>query len=168
MSTKLGVYALIAVLLLCFTQVVYANGFAQNVSDATKPAIAVGIAAVLFTSGTDGKPNAARMTDAVIISYAAAELMKPQLKVNDDDGFEHSFPSGHTAVAFAAASSLAEIHPRQKLLYYAGAALVGWSRVETEHHTWADVAGGAVLGMVAGKWSFQSENGLMLGKVYKF
>ena len=144
-----------------------ADGFAKSVSDATAPAIAVGVLAAYFGSEGDGKPNAARVADAALVSYGFAELLKPNLSVNDN-GFSHSFPSGHTAVAFSTASSLAGINPKQKWLYYGGAALIGWSRVETGAHTWKDVLGGALLGVTVGKWSVSSPSGLMLGRVYKF
>lgn len=157
--------ALVALPALCF-----AGDFAQSVVDATKPAVAIGIAAA-YLGGHDqqkGLANAARTTDAVLLSYGIAETLKPNMTVNKDAGFRHSFPSGHTTVAFATASSLAEIYPKQKWLLYAGAGLIGWSTVKIDGHTWADVAGGAVLGTAIGKWSFSSRDGLMVGRVFRF
>ncbi len=144
--------------------------FAQNVVDATKPAVAIGVAAAFLggNSQQQSLANAARTADAVLLSYGIAESLKPNLKVNDQPGYRHSFPSGHTTVAFATASSLADVYPKEKWLFYAGAALVGWSMVETDGHTWADVAGGAVLGTAMGKWSFSSQDGLVVGRVFRF
>jgi membrane-associated phospholipid phosphatase len=144
--------------------------FAENVVDATKPAVAIGVAAAFLGGHNEQQSlaNAARMTDAVVLSYGIAEALKPNLRVNDEPGFRHSFPSGHTTVAFATATSLAEVYPKQKWLFYAGAALVGWSVVETNGHTWADVAGGALLGTAIGKWSFSSRDGLVIGRVFRF
>ena len=159
---------LLAVLIfMCLASTTLAGSFADGVSDATGPAVALGIAAAYFTTGEQGKENASRLTDAVLISYGISKILKPNLSVNDD-GYEHTFPSGHTAIAFAAASSLAEIHPKQKWYYYAGAALIGWSRVETDAHTWRDVLGGTALGITMGKWSINSSEGLMIGRVYRF
>ena len=158
---------LIAVIFVCFASTALAATFAQTVSDATGPAAALGVAAAYFTTGELGKQNASRMADALLLSVGTAELLKPNLTVNDNR-WDHSFPSGHTALAFATASSLGKIHPKQKWLYYAGAALVGWSRVETGAHTWTDVLGGAALGTAAGNLSMSSQNGLMLGRIYKF
>lgn len=143
------------------------NRFAEGVSDMTAPLVALGLAATYFGSGEHAQADAARAADAAIIALGTAELLKPNLKVNDDE-YLHSFPSGHAALAFATATSLAEIKPKHKWFYYAGAALIGWSRVETKAHTWADVAAGAALGFGAGKWSMNSENGLLLGRVYRF
>lgn len=156
----------LAIAMLSGISVCYANGFAKSVSDATVPAIAVGILSV-FTSENNPKPNAARVADAAVVSYGFAELLKPNISINDR-GFDHSFPSGHTAVAFATASSLADVNPKQKWLYYGSAALIGWSRVETDSHTWKDVLGGAVLGVAVGKWSVSSSDGLLIGRAYKF
>jgi len=144
--------------------VCWAGGFAKSVSDATAPAIAAGVITAYLN---EGKPHAARVADAAVAAFGFAEILKPNLNVNDN-GFNHSFPSGHTAVAFATASSLAQINPKQKWLYYGGAALIGWSRVETRAHTWKDVLGGAALGITVGKWSVSSTSGLMLGRAYKF
>ena len=62
------------------------------------------------------------------------------------DGGSLSFPSGHTAGAFAGASYL---HYRYGwkwgLPAYAAAAVVGYSRVEADRHYWYDVVGGAAI-----------------------
>lgn len=141
--------------------------FAQGVSDATGPLLAASIVATAFGSGDHPKANAARVADAAVIAWGAAELLKANLDI-ENSGYDHSFPSGHAAPAFAAATCLAEIDHRHKWLYYAGAALIGWSRVENGVHTWGDVAGGAALGYGIGKWSMSSSNGLLLGRVYRF
>ena len=65
-----------------------------------------------------------------------------------------SFPSGHTATAFALATSYAVMAHRQHLphatrndiLLFSGAATVGALRVESGRHFVTDVLGGAVLG----------------------
>jgi len=64
-----------------------------------------------------------------------------------------SFPSGHTTMAFALATSLsAEIHrPWATALLYAGAAGTGWSRANDQRHWLSDVLGGAVVGITAAK-----------------
>lgn len=141
--------------------------FAQGLSDVTGPLVVAGIAATAFGSGDHGKAKAARVADAAIIALGTAELLKPNLQVSDN-GHVHSFPSGHTAIAFATATSLADVNPEHKWLYYAGAALIGWSRVETDAHTWGDVLAGAALGFGAGRWSMSSADGLLIGRVYRF
>lgn len=75
------------------------------------------------------------------------------------DGSEYrSFPSGHTAAAFAAASAItAELAARRASLrwsagvpLYLGAATAGWARMYENRHWATDVVGGAAIGTVAG------------------
>lgn len=159
--------ALGVILAFACAPVAAATTFARGLGDATGPLVAVGIAATYFGSDNHAKAKAARVADSAIIALGTAELLKPNLTVNDN-GFQHSFPSGHTAIAFATATSLAELKPKHKWLFYAGAALIGWSRVESGAHTWRDTLGGAALGIGVGKLSMSSRDGLMIGKVYKF
>ncbi len=61
-----------------------------------------------------------------------------------------SFPSGHTAASFAAATVLASFYPTAAPLVYALATGVGVSRVHLGHHFPSDVVAGAMLGLVSG------------------
>ncbi len=60
----------------------------------------------------------------------------------------HGFPSGHTTTAFTVATVLALFYPRYVLLWYAGALLVGLSRIGVLYHYPSDVVAGAMLGTV--------------------
>ena len=62
-------------------------------------------------------------------------------------------PSGHTTVAFALATALADdIHrPWATVGLYTLAAGVGWSRINDNRHWLSDVAGGAILGITSAK-----------------
>lgn len=64
-----------------------------------------------------------------------------------------AFPSGHAVVAFSLASAVAEEArtPWVTALAYGGAAAVGWSRVYDDKHWASDVAGGALVGILAGR-----------------
>lgn len=62
-----------------------------------------------------------------------------------------SFPSGHTASAFAFATGATEELPLLSPALYSLAGLVGYSRVHTGVHFPLDVVIGATLGMVAGE-----------------
>lgn len=57
-----------------------------------------------------------------------------------------SFPSGHTASAFAFAVAGSLEAPQLTVPLGAMATLVGWSRLHTGHHFATDVAGGAAIG----------------------
>jgi undecaprenyl-diphosphatase len=60
-----------------------------------------------------------------------------------------SFPSGHTAAAFAFASGAGRVMPAVSLPLHALAAAVGYSRVHTGVHYPGDVLAGSVLGAIA-------------------
>jgi membrane-associated phospholipid phosphatase len=70
-----------------------------------------------------------------------------------------SFPSGHTAVAFAVASALtaesekiwSDAHPFMGPVLYSGAALVGVSRMYHNSHWASDVVAGAAVGILTGQ-----------------
>jgi membrane-associated phospholipid phosphatase len=61
-----------------------------------------------------------------------------------------SFPSAHTAVAFALAVALTRLYPRGRWLFPSIAFLVGLQRVETGAHYLSDALCGAALGLAIG------------------
>ncbi|MFI6603521.1 phosphatase PAP2 family protein [Nonomuraea sp. NPDC050536] len=61
-----------------------------------------------------------------------------------------SFPSGHTASAFAFASTMGETVPWTWIPLHAAAAAVGYARVHTGVHYPSDVAAGALIGALCG------------------
>ena len=58
-----------------------------------------------------------------------------------------SFPSGHTAIAFAAATVLTALVPRAAPAFFLLALAIGYSRIYVGVHWPLDVAGGAVVGV---------------------
>jgi undecaprenyl-diphosphatase len=61
-----------------------------------------------------------------------------------------SFPSGHSAASFAAATATAAFYPKVAPLVFALATGVGVSRVHLGHHFPSDVMVGGVVGMGSG------------------
>ncbi|MDB5298009.1 MAG: superfamily protein [Phycisphaerales bacterium] len=60
-----------------------------------------------------------------------------------------SFPSGHAALAFAAASALAVCLPRWRVAFYAVAAVVGLERIAENAHYVSDTVAGAAVGVAS-------------------
>lgn len=61
-----------------------------------------------------------------------------------------SFPSGHAAMAFAAATCLAAVLPRWRVPFFAIAAAVAAERVLEDAHYLSDVVAGAGIGVLCG------------------
>ncbi len=128
-------------------------------------AVPLGIAAVGLASGNARILQTAKVVGAsVLLAGAAAGGSKfafgrprPEASL-DADGFvpfsgQGSMPSGHTATAFALATSLSdEIHnPWATVGLYGLATATGWSRVNDNRHWFTDVAAGALVGITSAK-----------------
>lgn len=59
---------------------------------------------------------------------------------------DYSFPSGHAATAFAAATMLAAYDKKRRNVYYLVAVLISLSRIYLHCHYLLDVAAGALVG----------------------
>ena len=66
-----------------------------------------------------------------------------------DEGSWQSFPSGHTAGSVAVAQAVSRAYPQARTAAYAGAAAIALVQIPRGAHYPADVAGGAVVGVVA-------------------
>jgi undecaprenyl-diphosphatase len=80
---------------------------------------------------------------------------------------DHSFPSGHTASSFAAATALAFYYPKAAPLAYGVAVGVGASRVHLGVHFPSDAAVGGVIGIGIGTfsaWLFKKRGGRAGGR----
>ncbi len=87
---------------------------------------------------------------AVGRAYAVTGMLKVTVDQTRPDGGRHSFPSGHTSMAFAGAESIRKAYGwgwGAPALLAAG--FVGWSRVETHRHYTRDVLFGAAIGIFA-------------------
>lgn len=98
-----------------------------------------------------------QLTYAMGVSFAATTVLKNSIHAARPDGSDNnSFPSGHTAVAFAAVRYMdkrygAEVAPFTPWLY-AAAGLTGVARVQANKHRWQDVVAGGALGYVTASY----------------
>jgi undecaprenyl-diphosphatase len=131
----------------------------------------VAATAVLAAAGGAAARCASLLAAAVVLALALSQALKrlcsrprPRLaagvaeapvRAHEDDPDAFSFPSGHTAVAFAAAVVLGGVAPDLPLVTFPLAAGIGASRVYLGAHYPLDVLVGALLGTGAG-WVVRS------------
>jgi membrane-associated phospholipid phosphatase len=120
----------------------------------------LGCAAVLATTrGAPGRRAAAAGLASVVVTSAVANLLlKPLGRRRRPDPTDlpqarqapmpasTSFPSGHSASAFAFAAGVGRVLPADAIPIRALAAVVAYSRVHTGLHYPADAIAGALLG----------------------
>ena len=105
---------------------------------------------------------------SVGVAYVGKTALKAMIKEERPDHSDNkSFPSGHAAIAFAAARSIDKEFRKDCLWIpiagYAAATAVGIERVASDRHHWYDVAAGAALGFGAAELTWWLSN-LMFGK----
>jgi hypothetical protein len=125
--------------------------------------LVLGVGLPLLTDGADGKNHALRTSDALGTSLILCEGLKYTVREKRPDSNERdSFPSGHVTAAFAVATAESAFHPRQAPLWYAGATLIGWSRLRLNRHYTQDVIAGAALGYLTSRFTLSRPRGLIL------
>jgi membrane-associated phospholipid phosphatase len=110
------------------------------------PALAAGSA----WSQSDGE-GFKQLTLSMATTVGTAEVLKRTVHSMRPDGSDNkSFPSAHTAVAFAAVRFMDKRYGQDMAPYtpwlYAAAAMTGVARVEAKKHHWQDVLAGGALG----------------------
>jgi undecaprenyl-diphosphatase len=123
--------------------------------------VAAGIAVAWLGGAKGRRAGLATAIASLGTTYLVQQVIKPVFKRNRPHvgrdvmvigirTTDASFPSGHAASSFAAATALATFYPKSAPLGYALAAGVGASRVHLGHHFPSDVAVGAVIGVATG------------------
>jgi PAP2 superfamily len=118
----------------------------------------------LLTDGSQGGQHSLRVVDALATSAALCTGLKSVIKSPRPDvpSEVDSFPSCHATTAFAVARIQSHYHPDYAALWYGGAALISYSRVDLNRHRFTDVLIGAGLGYLVGDIELKQKNGLIL------
>ena len=126
-------------------------------------------------SQSDTGHNWARFTANTVASVVGAYVGKTALKKmireeRPDHSDNESFPSGHAAMAFAAARSIDKEFRKESIWIpiagYAAATAIGVQRVASNRHHWYDVAAGAVVGFASAELTWWLSNMLFPQRKY--
>jgi membrane-associated phospholipid phosphatase len=121
-------------------------GTASDVLALGLPALAAG--AAWAQNDSEGVTS---LTYSLGSAYAATMVLKKSIHATRPDGSDNeSFPSGHTAMAFAAARFMDKRYGADVAAYtpwlYVAAGLTGVARVQANQHRFQDVLAGGALG----------------------
>ncbi|ADE82335.1 hypothetical protein PRMUPPPA20_22800 [Xylanibacter ruminicola] len=103
---------------------------------------------------------------SVGVAYIGKTALKAMVKEERPDHSDNkSFPSGHTAMAFAAARSIDKEFRKESIWIpiagYAAATAVGIERVANDRHHWYDVVAGAAVGYGAAELAWYLSDKLL-------
>lgn len=128
----------------------FGNEYGSGVTMGAGSALLLGIGAA------SGQPSLTRLGGDLLrgftLSSGLAWGLKATFQRRRPGGGPHSFPSGHTAIAFCAAPILTKhLGWRGGALAYGVAASTAFGRLEDRRHYGSDVIFGAALGLAVGR-----------------
>lgn len=160
--------ALLGLYLISFTPKATAETFDKEVSnfisaEGTALYLGTGVVLPLLTDSKQGKQKALRTFDSLTTSTLLCVGIKQitQVKRPDSDSRD-SFPSCHATAAFAVATMQSHYNPDAAILWYSGASLIAYSRLNLNRHRISEVLTGAALGYLTAKLELSQKRGLIL------
>jgi len=98
----------------------------------------------------DDQEGVVQFSKSFLTTLGATAVLKYSIDTDRPDGGSHSFPSGHTSLAFSGASFLQKRYGwKYGIPAYVAASFVGWSRIESDNHYLKDVLAGAAIGVIS-------------------
>jgi len=113
-------------------------------------AIALPASGLVVAAAHKDKQGALQLAEAYGVTMAVVYVLKPIIDRQRPDGGGQSFPSGHSASAFAGAAFLQRRYGwSYGVPAYAAATFVAYSRVESKRHWTSDVIAGGAMGIAS-------------------
>ena len=134
----------------------------ENVTEVGNYRTLLGLSIVFMAYGGEVHHDTGKLLASAYVASAlgvfGAKNISRRTRPFDKELGDSSFPSGHTAYAFAGATILGNRYPKLRIPLYLVAGLVGVSRVYLGRHYPTDVIGGAIVGTVAGTlvWRYRA------------
>jgi membrane-associated phospholipid phosphatase len=92
------------------------------------------------------------LAESMLMAGGVVGVLKLSVGAKRPDGGDHSFPSGHTALAFSVAPVVAHhLGWHAGIAAYTVASVTGLARMEDRRHYLADVLFGAAIGIASGR-----------------
>jgi membrane-associated phospholipid phosphatase len=153
-TIRTGAVSTIALIVtLCFSTLFYQKkAFASDTIETTGDVLQILIptAGLVATRYMDDDEGSIQFLKSFGTTFVATQGLKYTIDKKRPNGSDHSFPSGHTSAAFQGASFIQMRYGwKYGIPSYLGAAFVGYSRVESDHHYVIDVIAGAALGIAS-------------------
>src|SRR5258708_460208 len=125
--------------------------------------LSTGVLLPLIEDGHAGKAHSIQTATALATSSVFALGLKNMFREKrPNTNSRDSFPSGHSAAAFAVATVQSSYHPRQAWLWYGGASIIASNRVMLHEHYIHDVLAGAALGYLTARLELSHHRGILL------
>jgi membrane-associated phospholipid phosphatase len=115
----------------------------------------------------EGSKQLLRSVAAGVVAHAIAAYAFNQTSWGKrPNGGQYAFPSGHVTLVVSGAAFLQDRYGwKYGLPAYALSGYVAWLRVDTGHHRWRDVIGGAALGYGVSKLFVTPQNATHIAPV---
>jgi membrane-associated phospholipid phosphatase len=113
--------------------------------------LALPASAYLLTWSSHDEDGAWALTRSLGLSALGTLALNSVIDKQSPNGkSDDAFPSGHSTIAFSAASFIQRRYGWKKgIPAYLVASYTGWLRVDTDDHDYADVIGGAAVGIIS-------------------
>jgi membrane-associated phospholipid phosphatase len=119
----------------------------ERVGDAGQ--IMLPLAAASMAALFNDKQGAIQFCEVFLATEITAQVLKCSVNSKRPNGKNHSFPSGHTAAAFAGSGFIQKRYGwKYGLPAHVLAVFIGYSRVRANHHWTRDVVAGAAIGLL--------------------
>ena len=131
---------------LLFSNMAVASDAVERAGDILQVVLPAGGAGIALVR--DDRDGLVQLAKSGALTLALTFGMKYTIPATRPDGGDHSFPSGHTSIAFSSAEFIRERYGwNYGIPAYVVASFVGYSRVESKRHYTRDVVAGALIGM---------------------